>query len=70
MRCGTGVRIEYTGDASGMVELDEATGWLVKSEITSQLDGTITIGFKGGDGEPIPVKINVSTHVGSAKKTD
>jgi hypothetical protein len=64
------VKIEYTGDASGMVELDETTGWIVKSDITSQLDGTITIRAMGGDGEPIPVKINVSAHVESAKKTD
>ena len=64
------VRIEYTGDASGMVELDETTGWVVKSDITTQLDGTITIRSVGGDTGPIPVKINVRTRVESAKKTD
>jgi hypothetical protein len=64
------VKIEYAGDASGMVELDQTTGWLVKSDITSLLDGTITIGFKGGDGKPIPVTVNIRTHIESVKKAD
>jgi hypothetical protein len=61
--------IEYTGDSSGIVILDEATGWVVKSDTTTQLDGKVTMNSlerKDSNAGPVALKIKIKTHVESA----